>query len=113
MSISTTKRRNEEVNVGLSDRRKAEITAPKFDLFGETFEFAEIFSATVISSNPTNAQILVKKMMAMKSRFQPMVSRSGTHTGFVYTSFESIATITPVSYMPMRSLLIQTRVNIK
>ncbi len=27
MSISTTKRRNEEVNVGLSDRRKAEITA--------------------------------------------------------------------------------------
>lgn len=60
MSISTTKRRNEEVNVGLSNRRKAEITAPKFDLFGETFEFAEIFSATVISSNPTNAQILVK-----------------------------------------------------
>ncbi|SVW67795.1 hypothetical protein [Klebsiella pneumoniae] len=34
MSISTTKHRNEEVNVGLSDRRKAEITAPKFDLFG-------------------------------------------------------------------------------
>jgi hypothetical protein len=27
MSISTTKRRNEEVNVGLSERRKAEITA--------------------------------------------------------------------------------------
>ncbi len=27
MSISTTKRRNEEVNVGLSNSRKAEITA--------------------------------------------------------------------------------------
>ena len=29
MSISTTKRRNEEVNVGISDRRKAEITAQR------------------------------------------------------------------------------------
>ncbi|HCT4278311.1 TPA: hypothetical protein R8G77_004521 [Citrobacter freundii] len=60
MSISTTKRRNEEANVGLSDRRKAEITAPKFDLFGETYTFAKTFSGTVINSNPSNNQIWVK-----------------------------------------------------
>ncbi|EBR5511664.1 hypothetical protein B8133_25195 [Salmonella enterica] len=60
MSISTTKRRNEEVNVGLSDRRKAEITAPKFDLFGETYTFVETFSGTVIDSDPGNGQIWVK-----------------------------------------------------
>ncbi|EIQ0421116.1 hypothetical protein LUL31_003744 [Escherichia coli] len=60
MSISTTKRRNEEVNVGLSDRRKAEITAPKFDLFGETYTFVKTFSGTVINSNPSNNQIWVK-----------------------------------------------------
>ena len=61
MSISTTKRRNEEVNVGLSERRKAEITAPKFDLFGETYTFVETFSGTVIDSNPSKNQIWVKK----------------------------------------------------
>lgn len=60
MSISTTKRRNEEVNAGLSDRRKAEITAPKFDLFGETYTFVETFSGTVIDSDPGNGQIWVK-----------------------------------------------------
>lgn len=60
MSISTTKHRNEEVNVGLSDRRKTEITAPKFDLFGETYTFVETFSGTVINSNPNNNQIWVK-----------------------------------------------------
>lgn len=60
MSISTTKRRNEEVNVGLSERRKAEITAPKFDLFGETYTFVETFSGTVIDSNPSKNQIWVK-----------------------------------------------------
>jgi len=60
MSISTTKRRNEEVNVGLSDRRKAEITAPTFDLFGETYTFVKTFSGTVINSNPSNNQIWVK-----------------------------------------------------
>ncbi|EAN8732030.1 hypothetical protein HNE72_002655 [Salmonella enterica] len=60
MNISTTKRRNEEVNVGLSERRKAEITAPKFDLFGETYTFVETFSGTVIDSNPSNNQIWVK-----------------------------------------------------
>lgn len=60
MSISTTKRRNEEANVGLSDRRKAEITAPKFDLFGETYTFVKTFSGTVINSNPSNNQIWVK-----------------------------------------------------
>ncbi|HBE6751950.1 TPA: hypothetical protein KML76_002325 [Escherichia coli] len=60
MSISTTKHRNEEVNVGLSDRRKTEITAPKFDLFGETYTFVETFSGTVIDSNPSNNQIWVK-----------------------------------------------------
>ncbi|MCK6047390.1 hypothetical protein [Klebsiella variicola] len=60
MSISTTKRRNEEVNVGLSDRRKAEITASKFDLFGETYTFVKTFSGTVINSNPSNNQIWVK-----------------------------------------------------
>lgn len=56
MSISTTKHHN----IGLSERQQQEIITNKFELFGETFEFAEIFSATVISSNPTNAQILVK-----------------------------------------------------
>lgn len=60
MSISTTKRRNEEVNFGLSDRRKAEITASKFDLFGETYTFVKTFSGTVINSNPSNNQIWVK-----------------------------------------------------
>ncbi|MTW41444.1 hypothetical protein GNE01_15990 [Klebsiella sp. JL973] len=60
MSISTTKRRNEEVNVGLSDRRKAEITAPRFDLFGETYTFVKTFSATVINSDPSDGQIWVK-----------------------------------------------------
>ncbi|MBB7069412.1 hypothetical protein [Escherichia coli] len=60
MNIFTTKRRNEEVNVGLSERRKAEITAPKFDLFGETYTFVETFSGTVIDSNPSNNQIWVK-----------------------------------------------------
>ncbi|EKQ6538745.1 MULTISPECIES: hypothetical protein [Enterobacteriaceae] len=60
MSISTTKRRNEEVKVGLSDRRKAEITAPKFDLFGETYTFVKTFSGTVVNSNPSNNQIWVK-----------------------------------------------------
>ncbi|EFH4396234.1 hypothetical protein ACXZEU_003884 [Escherichia coli] len=60
MSISTTKRHNEEVNVGLSDRRKAEITASKFDLFGETYTFVKTFSGTVINSNPSNNQIWVK-----------------------------------------------------
>ncbi|HDC2130382.1 TPA: hypothetical protein O7X47_004638 [Salmonella enterica] len=60
MSISTTKHRNEEVNVSLSDRRKAEITAPRFDLFGETYTFVETFSGTVIDSNPGNNQIWVK-----------------------------------------------------
>lgn len=60
MSISTTKRRNEEVNVGLSERRKAEITAPKFELFGETYTFVETFSGTVIDSNPSKNQIWVK-----------------------------------------------------
>jgi hypothetical protein len=60
MNISTTKRRNEEVNVGLSERRKAEITAPKFDLFGETYTFVETFSGTVIDFNPSNNQIWVK-----------------------------------------------------
>ena len=56
MSISTTKHHN----IGLSERQQQEIITNKFELFGETFEFAEIFSATVISSNLTNAQILVK-----------------------------------------------------
>lgn len=60
MNISTTKRRNEEVNVGLSDRRKAEITAPRFDLFGETYTFVETFSGTVIDSDPSNNQVWVK-----------------------------------------------------
>lgn len=60
MSISTTKHRNEEVNVSLSDRRKAEITAPRFDLFGETYTFVETFSGTVINSDPGNGQIWVK-----------------------------------------------------
>ncbi|WP_454123890.1 hypothetical protein [Kosakonia sp. Marseille-Q7440] len=60
MSISTTKRRNEEVNVGHSDRRKAEITAPRFDLFGETYTFVKTFSATVINSDPSDGQIWVK-----------------------------------------------------
>ncbi|MFW5406975.1 hypothetical protein [Pectobacterium carotovorum] len=60
MSISTTKRRNEEVNVGFSDRRKTDITAPKFDLFGETYTFVETFSGTVIDSDPNNGQIWVK-----------------------------------------------------
>lgn len=60
MSISTTKHRNEEVNVSLSDRRKAEITAPRFELFGETYTFVETFSGTVIDSNPGNNQIWVK-----------------------------------------------------
>ncbi|EPR3505373.1 hypothetical protein QZQ41_17240 [Serratia marcescens] len=60
MSISSTKRRNEEVNVGLSEGRKAEITAPKFDLFGETYTFVETFSGTVIDSNPSKNQIWVK-----------------------------------------------------
>ncbi|QAR44324.1 hypothetical protein EQG67_00440 [Kosakonia cowanii] len=60
MSISTTKHRNEEVNVGLSDRRKAEITAPRFDLFGETYTFVKTFSATVINSDPSDGQIWVK-----------------------------------------------------
>ncbi|WP_445375319.1 hypothetical protein ACSLVK_06230 [Photorhabdus tasmaniensis] len=56
MSISTTKHHN----IGLSERQQQEIITNEFELFGETFKFAEIFSATVISSNPTNAQILVK-----------------------------------------------------
>lgn len=60
MSISTTKHRNEEVNVSLSDRRKAEIRAPRFDLFGETYTFVETFSGTVINSDPGNGQIWVK-----------------------------------------------------
>ncbi|MCB3527438.1 hypothetical protein [Klebsiella grimontii] len=60
MSISTTKHRNEEVNVSLSDRRKAEITAPRFDLFGETYTFVKTFSATVINSDPSDGQIWVK-----------------------------------------------------
>lgn len=60
MSISTTKRRNEEVEAGLSDRLKTEITAPKFDLFGETYTFVETFSGTVIDSVPGNGQIWVK-----------------------------------------------------
>ncbi|ELN9422755.1 TPA: hypothetical protein JL446_003883 [Escherichia coli] len=60
MSISTTKHRNEEVNVGHSDRRKAEITAPRFDLFGETYTFVKTFSATVINSDPSDGQIWVK-----------------------------------------------------
>ncbi|ATV45609.1 hypothetical protein CTV95_20235 [Pectobacterium brasiliense] len=60
MSISTTKRRNEEVEAGLSDRLKTEITAPKFDLFGETYTFVETFSGTVIDSDPNNGQIWVK-----------------------------------------------------
>ncbi|HED3139839.1 TPA: hypothetical protein R4043_004198 [Citrobacter farmeri] len=60
MSISTTKHRNEEVNVSLSDRRKAEITAPRFDLFGETYTFVETFCGTVINSDPGNGQIWVK-----------------------------------------------------
>ncbi|HCM9241061.1 TPA: hypothetical protein N5L37_003122 [Enterobacter hormaechei subsp. steigerwaltii] len=60
MSISTTKHRNEEVNFSLSDRRKAEITAPRFDLFGETYTFVKTFSATVINSDPSDGQIWVK-----------------------------------------------------
>ncbi|EIF16202.1 hypothetical protein ABT219_003804 [Escherichia coli] len=60
MSISTTKHRNEEVNVSLSDRRKAEIRAPRFELFGETYTFVETFSGTVINSDPVNGQIWVK-----------------------------------------------------
>lgn len=60
MSISTTKHRNEEGNVSLSDRRKAEITAPRFDLFGETYTFVKTFSATVINSDPSDGQIWVK-----------------------------------------------------
>ncbi|MGQ5288118.1 hypothetical protein ACULN0_01985 [Pectobacterium actinidiae] len=60
MSISTTKRGNEEVEAGLSDRLKTEITAPKFDLFGETYTFVETFSGTVIDSDPSNGQIWVK-----------------------------------------------------
>ncbi|MBN3124368.1 MULTISPECIES: hypothetical protein [Pectobacterium] len=60
MSISTTKRRNEETETGLSDRLKTEITTPKFDLFGETYTFVETFSGTVIDSDPNNGQIWVK-----------------------------------------------------
>ncbi|HAG9074095.1 hypothetical protein QRY78_11880 [Escherichia coli] len=56
MSISTTKHHN----IGLSERQQQEIITNEFEVFSETFKFAEIFSATVISSNPTNAQILVK-----------------------------------------------------
>ncbi|HGY8280740.1 TPA: hypothetical protein ACNTF7_004748, partial [Escherichia coli] len=56
MSISTTKHHN----IGLSEHQQQEIITNEFEVFGETFKFAEMFSATVISSNPTNAQILVK-----------------------------------------------------
>lgn len=84
MSISTTKRRNEEVNVGLSDRRKAEITASKFDLFGETYTFVKTFSGTVINSNPSNNQIWVKPTLAMRSRFPTMVSFRSSHTIYKY-----------------------------
>ncbi|MFL7527641.1 hypothetical protein IXX08_14805 [Escherichia coli] len=52
MSISTTKRRNEEVNVGLSDRRKAEITASKFDLFGETYTFVKTLDLPLYFQTP-------------------------------------------------------------
>lgn len=60
MSITTTKRHSEEVEAGLSYRLKTEITAPKFDLFGETYTFVETFSGTVIDSDPNNGQIWVK-----------------------------------------------------
>ncbi|MFJ5476547.1 hypothetical protein [Pectobacterium carotovorum] len=60
MSITTTKRHSEETKAGLSDRLKTEITAPKFDLFGETYTFVETFSRTVIDSDPNNGQIWVK-----------------------------------------------------
>lgn len=60
MSITTTKRHSEETKAGLFDRLKTKITAPKFDLFGETYTFVETFSRTVIDSDPNNGQIWVK-----------------------------------------------------
>ncbi|WP_289997819.1 hypothetical protein [Photorhabdus laumondii] len=56
MSISTTKYRN----IGLSDRQQQEITTNKFELFGETYTFVEIFSGIVIGSDPSNDQLWVK-----------------------------------------------------
>ncbi|PLD81990.1 hypothetical protein B6I61_23325 [Klebsiella pneumoniae] len=81
MSISTTKHRNEEVNVSLSDRRKAEITAPRFDLFGETYTFVETFSGTVINSDPGNGQIWVKTNAGdEKQIFDYGISFRSSHT---------------------------------
>lgn len=86
MSISTTKHHN----ISLSERQQQEIITNEFELFGETFEFAEIFSATVISSNPTNAQILVKTNdgdekqisaygIAVRNWICPLISRQGLY----------------------------------
>ncbi len=113
MSISTTKRRNEEVNVGISDRRKAEITAPTFDLFGETYTFVKTFSGTVINSNPSNNQIWVKPTQGMRSRFPTMVSPSEVHTLFINTSCASIVRMVRITCIKMHLSLIRTRENMK
>ncbi|WP_335894642.1 hypothetical protein [Klebsiella pneumoniae] len=62
MSSSITKHCNEEVNIDPLSRRetKAEMTTPKFELFGETYMFVETFSATVISPLPITDQVWVK-----------------------------------------------------
>lgn len=62
MSSSITKHCNKEVNIDPLSRRetKAEMTTPKFELFGETYMFVETFSATVISPLPITDQVWVK-----------------------------------------------------
>ena len=113
MSISNTKRRNEEVNVGISDRRKAEITAPTFDLFGETYTFVKTFSGTVINSNPSNNQIWVKTDAGDEKQIPTMVSPSEVHTLFINTSCASIVRMVRITCIKMHLSLIRTRENMK
>lgn len=62
MSSPIMKHCNEEVSIDPLSRRetKAEMTTPKFELFGETYMFVETFSATVISPLPITDQVWVK-----------------------------------------------------
>ncbi|HCJ7750466.1 TPA: hypothetical protein NV442_004111 [Citrobacter freundii] len=65
MSSFITKHCNEEVNIDPLSRRetKAEMTTPKFELFGETYMFVETCSSTVISPLPSTDQVWVKTDM--------------------------------------------------